>query len=150
MLKELTLTALSLTTLLLSSSIHAHNRIDVDLGDLTWSAYDDDGTLVGSGKVSGGKSYCADIGRSCRTVTGTFVVQSKKGAGCKSSKFPVAKGGASMPYCMLFHKGYALHGSYNVPNFNASHGCVRMSPDDARWLNQEFVRLGSTRVHIRY
>jgi lipoprotein-anchoring transpeptidase ErfK/SrfK len=40
---------------------------------------------------------------------------------------------------MFFHRGYALHGSYDVPGYNASHGCVRMFVKDAKWLNQEFT-----------
>ncbi len=48
-----------------------------------------------------------------------------------------------MPYCMFFHGGYALHGSYELPGYNASHGCVRMYKADAEWLNQSFLRIGS-------
>lgn len=125
------------------------NVVKVDLGKLAWGAYDDSGNLVKWGRASGGKSYCPDIGRSCRTVTGTYTIYSKKGPGCKSSRFPVGKGGAPMPYCMHFKGGYAMHGG-NVPNYNASHGCVRLPVADAQWLNQNFVRVGSTRVSIKY
>ncbi len=134
----------------LPSKIDSGNIINVDLGNLTWGAYDDEGNLLRQGHVSGGKKYCPDIGRGCRTVTGTFTVYTKKGADCKSKKFPVGKGGAPMPYCMFFSGGYALHGSNSVPNYNASHGCVRMSPADAQWLNLEFVRVGSTKVSVKY
>ncbi len=133
-----------------SSSAFAGNRIQVNLGNQTWKAYDDGCRLVNSGHVSGGKKYCPDIRRACRTPTGTYTVYSKGGSGCKSSRFPVGRGGAPMPYCMFFKGGYALHGSNSVPNYNASHGCVRMSPSDARWLNQNFVRVGSTRVSVSY
>ncbi len=132
------------------NKISTGNMIKVDLGRLTWAAYDYGGNLVNSGRVSGGKAYCPDIGRRCRTVTGTFTIYSKKGAGCKSSRFPVGKGGAPMPYCMFFHGGYALHGSNAVPAHNASHGCVRMPPQEAQWLNQDFVQVGRTRVNIHY
>ena len=131
-------------------NVGGRNLVSVNLGNLTWEAYDDEGNLVNSGRVSGGKSYCPDIHRSCRTVQGTFTIYSKKGSGCRSSRFPVGKGGAPMPYCMFFHGGYALHGSNDVPNHNASHGCVRMPPDQAEWLNHNFVRVGSTRVRITY
>ena len=131
---------------------HSANRniIKVDLGKLSWAAYDDEGNLVRTGRASGGRGYCKDIRRGCRTITGTYTIYSKKGPGSKSSRFPVGKGGAPMPYCMHFHGGYALHGSNSVPNYNASHGCVRLIPEDARWLNQNFVRVGSTRVSIKY
>jgi len=132
------------------SHISGGNIVKVDLGNRTWAAYDGGGSLVHSGRVSGGKDYCPDIHRHCRTVTGTYTIYTKKGAGCVSTRFPVGKGGAKMPYCMFFHGGYALHGSYAVPDYNASHGCVRMVPDDAQWLNQNFVRVGSTRVSIHY
>lgn len=132
------------------SQISGGNIINVNLSNLTWGAYDDSGNLVKYGRVSGGKSYCPDIRRGCRTVQGTFTIYSKRGPECKSRKFPVGKGGAPMPYCMFFKGGYALHGSNAVPNYNASHGCVRMPPSDAQWLNQNFVRVGSTRVHVTY
>ncbi len=99
-----------------SSSAFAGNRIQVNLGNQTWKAYDDGGRLVNSGHVSGGKKYCPDIRRACRTPTGTYTVYSKGGSGCKSSRFPVGRGGAPMPYCMFFKGGYALHGSNSVPN----------------------------------
>jgi lipoprotein-anchoring transpeptidase ErfK/SrfK len=134
----------------LPTKIASGNIIKVNLGGLTWGAYDNDGNLVKSGAVSGGKEYCPDIHRRCRTVTGTFTIYTKKGPECKSKRFPVGKGGAPMPYCMFFHGGYAMHGSNAVPDYNASHGCVRMHPEDAQWLNQNFVRVGSTRVNVTY
>ncbi len=116
-----------------------------------WAAYDANGHRVKTGRASGGKGYCADVGRSCRTPSGTYKIFSKKGADCKSSKFPIeTNGGAPMPYCMHFHKGFALHGSYNVPDYNASHGCVRVLPSAARWLNQDFADIGTTLIVRSY
>jgi len=131
-------------------SSNLRNIIEIDLENLTWSAYDDTGELIRSGHVSGGKDYCPDIDRECQTVTGTFTIYRKEGEDCKSTRFPVGRGGAPMPYCMFFHGGYALHGSNSVPDYNASHGCVRMSPDDAQWLNEDFVQVGLTRVQVHY
>jgi lipoprotein-anchoring transpeptidase ErfK/SrfK len=34
-----------------------------------------------------------------------------------------------------------MHGSYTVPGYRASHGCVRMFNEDAQWLNKEFITL---------
>lgn len=124
--------------------------IDIDLSSLTWSAYDMNGALVRTGRVSGGKEFCADTGRNCETIIGTFTVYRKGGEDCKSTIYPVGRGGAPMPYCMFFHGGYALHGSYSVPNYNASHGCVRMTPEDAQWLNEDFVIEGTTKVRTHY
>ncbi len=125
------------------------NSIQVNLNQLAWGAYDDNGKLVNWGPVSGGKSFCPDIHRGCRTPTGTYTVLDRQGPGCISHVFPIAThGGAPMPYCMHFHGGYALHGSPTVPGFNASHGCIRLFTEDAKWLNHEFVNVGSTRVKI--
>ncbi|NDH09759.1 MAG: L,D-transpeptidase, partial [Gammaproteobacteria bacterium] len=61
------------------------------------------------------------------------------------SLYPVETGGgARMPYCMHFYEGYSIHAAYDVPNHNASHGCVRVLPDAARWLNQDFINVGTT------
>lgn len=131
------------------SKISSSNLIKVDLNKRAWGAYDDEGNLVKWGRASGGKNFCPDIHRGCKTVTGTFTIFDKKGPECKSSRFPLPHGGAPMPYCMHFKGGYALHGG-NVPNYNASHGCVRLPVEDAQWLNQNFVKVGSTRVNIHY
>ncbi len=109
-----------------------------------WAAYNQHGERVKTGRASGGKSYCADVRRGCKTVRGKFRVYRKQGSECESSKFPLnTNGGAPMPYCMHFYKGYAIHGSYNVPNHNASHGCIRVYPSAARWLNREFMSIGT-------
>ena len=111
-----------------------------------WKAIDANGKVVRTGYGSGGRNYCPDIKRSCHTPTGTFTVRSKGGAGCRSSRYPVGRGGAPMPYCMFFSQYYAVHGSYEVPNWNASHGCIRIQPSDARWLSNNFMHVGTTVV----
>jgi peptidoglycan hydrolase-like protein with peptidoglycan-binding domain len=35
---------------------------------------------------------------------------------------------------MYFFQGWAVHGAVSVPGWPASHGCVRVSDDDADWL----------------
>lgn len=40
---------------------------------------------------------------------------------------------------LYFVGGFAIHGSGSVPDFPASHGCVRVSIEDADWL---FARIG--------
>jgi len=55
-----------------------------------------------------------------------------------------------MPYCMRFYKGYALHGSYQVEDYDASHGCVRMIPSSAKWLSDNFVDIGTTVIILPY
>ena len=121
---------------------------------LAFGAYNEKGQLVHWGPASGGAGYCADVGRRCRTTTGTYTIYHKKGAWCESSKYPLGGGGAPMPFCMFFNGGYAIHGSYHVPGYNASHGCIRVFTSDAEWLNHEFISLPGksrkgTRVIIR-
>jgi lipoprotein-anchoring transpeptidase ErfK/SrfK len=115
---------------------------------LQWKAIDDNGHVIRRGHGSGGRHYCKDIKRSCRTPSGTFYIMSKRGASCHSSRYPVGRGGAPMPYCMFFSKYYAIHGSPDVPRYNASHGCVRVKPVDARWLYHNFMHMG-TKVIIK-
>lgn len=113
--------------------------IVVDQDKLAWAAYDEQGTLVKWGPIASGRTKCPDSNHLCLTLTGTYRIFSKENANCKSDIFPIGKGGAKMPYCMYFHKGFALHGSDDIPGYRASHGCVRLFTRDAKWLNEEFV-----------
>lgn len=100
----------------------------VNIGKQAFGAYDSDGYLIKSGRVSTGK-------RGYRTKRGTFSnLQKRGGANCWSYKYEVG-----MPYCMFYSGGFALHGYHDVPNYPASRGCVRMLVDDARWLHNSFV-----------
>lgn len=112
---------------------------------LAWGAYDVDGELLWWGPISSGLSKCPGVRGGCTTPTGSFRIIRKQDIDCVSTVFPQRtygeSGGALMPYCMHFFRGYALHGSDDVPGFRASHGCVRMFTEDARWLNEEFVDL---------
>ena len=109
---------------------------------LRWKAIKN-GRVIRTGRGSGGSTYCRDVKRACKTPTGTFRIISKRGANCRSSRYPLGKGGAPMPYCMFFSKYYAIHGSPDVPNHNASHGCIRVKPRDARWLHRNFLYIGA-------
>ncbi len=115
----------------------------VDQDKLAWGAYDRSGKLVNWGAISSGKNYCPDINKPCTTITGEFYVFEKRDKKCNSKIFPVGKGGAIMPYCMFFYRGYALHGSLEVTGFRDSHGCVRMFSSDAEWLNHYFIETPS-------
>ena len=123
-------------------------QIIIDQEKLAWGAYDARGNLVKWGPISSGRDKCSDSNRSCRTLTGIFRVFSKENVHCTSDVFPIGKGGAKMPFCMYFHKGFALHGSDDIPGQRASHGCVRMFIQDAKWLNEQFVELSSERNHF--
>lgn len=116
---------------------------------LAWAAYDENGDLIRWGAGSGGSDWCRDLHRPCHTSVGTHTVYSAKGENCRSSIFPLPRGGAPMPYCMYFSNGQAFHGGpEEVLGFNASHGCVRVFVEDAQWLYEDFVDMG-TRVIIR-
>lgn len=129
------------------SSIRAEGqkKIIVDPNIHQWAAYDEDGKLVKSGIATAGKSYCPDIGRPCRTKSGTFRIYSLGESNCRSHKFPVGRGGAPMPYCMFFNNGQALHGSHQVVRGNISHGCVRLQIKDAKWLRYNFAEEPTSR-----
>lgn len=120
--------------------------IYVSQKQLAWGAYDSDGELLWWGPISPGKGYCADApGGRCGTPSGSFRMIRKQGSECVSSAFPRRRsgdhGGAQMPYCMHFYRGFAMHGSATVPGHPDSHGCVRMFTEDAKWLNHEFINL---------
>ena len=116
-----------------------------------WAAYDATGKRIMTGSASGGKNFCEDVGKPCRTVTGTFHVYNKRGVNCKSGEYPVeTHGGTKMPYCMYFFQGYTIHAGYEVPEFNSSHGCIRVLPSAAKWLNEQFITIGTRVVVLSY
>jgi lipoprotein-anchoring transpeptidase ErfK/SrfK len=112
-----------------------------------WGAYTADGKLLRSGLASAGSSWCEDLGHPCRTKTGSFRISSLGSEDCYSRRFPLGEGGAPMPYCMYFNGGQAIHGSNELAYANISHGCVRVSVDDARWLRYNFSHI-STKVIV--
>jgi len=64
-----------------------------------WAAYNESGTLVNTGRASGGKDFCPDVDRPCRTTVGRFRILRKGDADCESSIYPIeTNGGAPMPY----------------------------------------------------
>lgn len=110
----------------------------------TWAVYTKNGKRVGLGRATGGKDFCADTQEKCRTVEGKFQVFRKEDKDCTSKTFPIDEGGgAPMPYCMFFHKGYAIHGSRNVSEKNISHGCIRVTKDAAKWIHENYMHEGS-------
>ncbi len=123
-------------------------QVIVDQDKLAWAAYDVNGNLVKWGPISSGRTKCPDSNNLCLTLTGIYRVFSKEDDHCKSDIFPIGKGGAKMPWCMYFHKGFALHGSDDIPGYRASHGCIRMFTPDAKWLNQEFVDMGNEKTNL--
>lgn len=116
-----------------------------------WAVYDEKGIRVRTGSASGGKDFCEDVQEPCRTITGSFKIYTKKGPECKSGEYPVeTTGGARMPYCMYFYRGFTIHAAFEVPNYNSSHGCIRVLPSAAKWLNEEFLDIGSRVTVLSY
>jgi lipoprotein-anchoring transpeptidase ErfK/SrfK len=59
---------------------------------------------------------------------------------------------APMPYSIFFNGGYAIHGTPHLGALGrpASHGCVRLSPNNARTLYGIVKRdIGYTTIHIQ-
>lgn len=119
--------------------------IFVNQDKLAWGAYDENGELLWWGPLSSGSGHCRGLDGTCITPSGAFRIVRKQDIDCISTTFPMRgngdNGGAEMPYCMHFFRGYALHGSDTVPGYRASHGCIRIFIEDARWLNEEFITL---------
>ncbi|MBI5420936.1 MAG: L,D-transpeptidase [Parcubacteria group bacterium] len=64
------------------------------------------------------------------TPKGNFTVYAKE-RHAVSYKY----GNTPMPFTLWFHRaGYGIHSSTSVPNHPASHGCVRLKYEDAKWL----------------
>lgn len=104
-----------------------------------WGAYSAQGKLIKTGLATSGSSFCRDLGKPCRTRIGVYRIYSLGEAGCYSKKFPLGRGGAPMPYCMFFNGGQGIHGSHELAEANLSHGCVRVSVSDARWIRFNFA-----------
>ncbi len=76
------------------------------------------------------------------TPTGRFRPQSMHRFH-RSSKY----NNSPMPHSIFFHRGYAIHGSYETRKLGrrASHGCIRLHPANAR----ELYRLMKAHPHSR-
>lgn len=111
-------------------------------GLLAWAAYDVNGNLANWGPGLGGKAYCPDIKRACRTPAGIFEALARKGYKYWSNLYPPGCKSAEcswMPYYVRVREdGLGLHGSKWFVGQHASHGCVRLFTEDAKWLNQKF------------
>jgi hypothetical protein len=91
-------------------------------------------TLISSGKENKDKE------KDHRTPTGDFRVREKHvtttmdGDGTAAGDLPYSI--EDVPYVMYFHKAYALHGAFWHSNYGTqmSHGCVNLSPLDAKWV----------------
>jgi lipoprotein-anchoring transpeptidase ErfK/SrfK len=51
---------------------------------------------------------------------------------------------------MYFYQGFTIHAAYEVPEHPSSHGCVRVFPSAAKWLNEEFMHVGTKVIILAY
>lgn len=58
---------------------------------------------------------------------------------------------APMPHSIFFHGGYAIHATDAVDKLGrpASHGCIRLSPQNAKWLFRLVKDYGKENTYIR-
>jgi len=58
--------------------------------------------------------------------------------------------GAPMPNAIFYDRGYAIHGSYETGSLGrpASHGCIRLHPEDAARLFDLVLTVGSENTAI--
>lgn len=115
-----------------------------------WAAYTPSGVRVGYGIANGGSNWCEELGRPCKTPVGYHRIHRKGTFECKSSRYPLPKGGAPMPYCMHFSDGYAIHGSPYISDRNSSHGCIRVKTNAANWLSKNFIGIGTKVIVMAY
>lgn len=110
--------------------------IDVSILDQTLVAYV--GTRpVYATLVSTGRDGVGDPDSSQATVQGEFLIHTKHVThGMSSDVEGDVYDHRDVPYVQFFKDGYALHAAYWHDGFGRprSHGCINLSPEDARWL----------------
>jgi lipoprotein-anchoring transpeptidase ErfK/SrfK len=96
-------------------------RAEISLSNQTMHVYVGD-NLAYTFKVSSGR-------RGYGTPAGTYKAQWLS-RNHRSRKYDWAP----MPWSVFFHRGYAVHGTKDLKRLGrpASHGCIRLHPDDAR------------------
>jgi len=107
-------------------------QLDILLGSQTFNYYEDD-QLLWSGRISAGAPEHP-------TPKGNFSVQAKrkhKRSGSYTNYFGLS---TPMPYALQFSGPYWVHEGY-VPNAPASHGCVRLRYEDAKFVYSR-IRVG--------
>ena len=109
----------------------------IDVSDQTMSIYVDD-LLVHVFKVSTArKGYITPVGRYAPEWLSRFH---------RSKKYH----NSPMPWSVFFHGGYAVHGTTEVRRLGrpASHGCVRLHPDNAKIFYQLVQASGKTNSRV--
>lgn len=112
--------------------------VKVDLSDQIMNIYKGD-TLIYSWFVSTAVEGCV-------TPTGKY-----KPYHTEKMHFSKQFYNSPMPYSVFFKDGYAIHGTEYVRSlgYKASHGCVRLHPDNAKKLYDLVLQLGYDRTFIK-
>lgn len=110
--------------------------LDVNLTKQTLVAYEGDRAVYAT-LISSGEAGLEDPEHTTATKRGIFRIHTKHVTSTMSSdeageEFELR----DVPYVQYFDQGYALHGAYWHDRFGTpkSHGCINLSPEDARRL----------------
>lgn len=119
-----------------SWAVAGRTWVDVSINTQTLVAYD--GTKpVYVTLVSTGAAGLEDPHKSTATKRGTFQIHAKHVTATMEGNEPGHEFDLrDVPWVQYFTEGYALHAAYWHDDFGhpRSHGCVNLSPLDARWL----------------
>lgn len=117
-------------------AVEGERWIDVSIAKQVLLAYE--GTKpVYATLVSSGEAGLNDPETSKSTVRGIFRIHTKHLTTTMSSEVVGEEFELKdIPYVQYFEDGYALHAAYWHDDFGTprSHGCINLSPEDARWL----------------
>jgi lipoprotein-anchoring transpeptidase ErfK/SrfK len=124
--------------LLPASAFAAQLEARIDLSDQKMRIYQN-GLLRHSWKISTAR-------RGYRTPTGSYK-PTRMHKMWYSRKYHMSP----MPHSIFFKGGYAVHGTNEIKNLGrpASHGCVRLHPDNARTLFKMVERVGRANAAIK-
>lgn len=112
--------------------------LDIDISEQMLVAFEGDtpkyATLISSGKESKNKDKDHSTPRGMWRVREKHIVTTMDGDGTAAGDLPYSI--EDVPYVMYFFKSYATHGAFWHQNYGSqmSHGCVNMSPLDAKWV----------------
>jgi hypothetical protein len=114
---------IALTVVFAAGSAEAKLDLYVDKSSQRMSVVQD-GSLLYVWPVSTGRDSFA-------TPSGIYTPER-----LERSWFSKAYYNTPMPYAIFFHNGYAIHGSYDIARLGgpASHGCIRLHPQNAAML----------------
>lgn len=134
------LLVLVLSLLLTAPALAASVNVTIDLSDQRM-------TVAVGGSVE--HNWAISTGRKgYPTPTGTY-----HPIRMYRSYYSIKYDNAPMPWAIFFRGGYAIHGTTEIKNLGrpASHGCVRLHPDNARVLYMLVKQhgMGNTTIRVR-